>query len=408
MKNNRLLRFFLTTALPLAVVLTLAVVSCLHFLPVTTISAQNVATEVVAGGLVGDDYAPERPLSTTLDKVDQIQPSSRDDLARQIQHKAADRQQTPRPEKKRNSGGQGSPGQQNESPVVQQGRDAIASPNDAIPQNAAITPQDDGFAQQHDDLVPPNEDLALPEDKGTGASDEDEDKTVAAPKGEGEGSVPASHDTIKISAPAPFSATDSRDPLKTQSDTLNNKIQLFGTVEFKRPLSSLPGWLNLLKRNAKDPIFIPEKFFKKNVTWDSFKEKAKGKSPMDLLRYVNSFWNTWPYKEDIVNWGTEDYWAIPAEFLKKSGDCEDYAIIKYFTLKELGIPPENMRIVVVRDTVRNLAHAVLAVYLNGDAYILDNLSNAVLSHSRIRQYSPQYSVNEMGRWAHLKGRKVNR
>lgn len=32
---------------------------------------------------------------------------------------------------------------------------------------------------------------------------------------------------------------------------------------------------------------------------------------MDLLRYVNSFWNTWPYREDIDNWGQEDYWEIP-------------------------------------------------------------------------------------------------
>ena len=127
---------------------------------------------------------------------------------------------------------------------------------------------------------------------------------------------------------------------------------------------------------------------------------------MDLLRYVNAFWNTWPYKEDIANWHKQDYWAIPAEFLKKSGDCEDYSIIKYFTLKELGIPPEKMRIVVVRDTVRNFAHAILAVYLNGDVYILDNLSNTVLSHTRLRQYMPQYSVNEFSRWAHLKGRKI--
>ncbi|WP_291441329.1 transglutaminase-like cysteine peptidase [Desulfovibrio sp.] len=186
----------------------------------------------------------------------------------------------------------------------------------------------------------------------------------------------------------------------------SSKVQLFGTVEFKRPLSSLPGWLDVLKRNKKDPIFIPGKYFKKSVTWDSFKKNAQGKNTMELLRYVNSFWNTWPYKEDLANWGVEDYWAIPAEFLKKSGDCEDYAIVKYFTLKELGIPAENMRIVVVRDTLRNLAHAVLAVYLNGDAYILDNLSNTVLSHSKIRQYSPQYSVNESGRWAHLKGRKL--
>uniref|UniRef100_UPI003458D2A3 transglutaminase-like cysteine peptidase n=1 Tax=uncultured Desulfovibrio sp. TaxID=167968 RepID=UPI003458D2A3 len=189
------------------------------------------------------------------------------------------------------------------------------------------------------------------------------------------------------------------------SPVRGDKVQLFGTVEFKRPLSSLPGWLDLLKRNGQAPIFIPDKVFRRDVTWGSFKARAP-KGRMELLRYVNAFWNTWPYKEDIANWHQQDYWAIPAEFLKKSGDCEDYCIVKYFTLKELGVPPENMRIVVVRDTVRNFAHAVLAVYDNGDAFILDNLSNAVLSHSRLRQYLPQYSVNEFSRWAHLKGRKI--
>ena len=91
------------------------------------------------------------------------------------------------------------------------------------------------------------------------------------------------------------------------------KVQLFGTVEFKRPLSTLPGWLDLLKRNSMDPIFIPAKVFKKGVTWDNFKSKAPQGNKMELLRYVNSFWNTWPYVEDIVNWKQEDYWAIPAE-----------------------------------------------------------------------------------------------
>lgn len=187
----------------------------------------------------------------------------------------------------------------------------------------------------------------------------------------------------------------------------DSKVQLFGTVEFKRPLSTLPGWLDLLKRNNMDPIFIPGKVFKKGVTWENFKSKAPMNNKMELLRYVNAFWNTWPYVEDIVNWKQEDYWEIPAEFLKKSGDCEDYSIIKYFTLKELGVAPESMRIVVVRDTIRNFAHAVLAVYVNDDAFILDNLSNSVLSHTKLRQYSPQYSVNEFGRWAHMKGRKIN-
>lgn len=66
-----------------------------------------------------------------------------------------------------------------------------------------------------------------------------------------------------------------------------------------------------------------------------------------------------------------------------------------------------MRIVVARDTIRNLAHAVLAVYMDDDAFILDNLSNSVLSHAKLRQYRPQYSVNEFKRWAHLKGRKID-
>lgn len=187
--------------------------------------------------------------------------------------------------------------------------------------------------------------------------------------------------------------------------TPTGKIKLFGTVEFKRPLSTLPGWLDVINRNSSDPIFILQKHFNKSTTWQKMKDDLDALSPLDKLRRVNAFWNGWPYREDIENWGQEDYWASPAQFLKKSGDCEDYAIVKYFTLKELGFDPQKMRIVVLRDTVRNLAHAVLAVYQDDEAYILDNLSNAMLPHSRLGNYSPQYSVNEHGRWAHIKSKK---
>ncbi|MDR2574626.1 MAG: transglutaminase-like cysteine peptidase [Desulfovibrio sp.] len=186
----------------------------------------------------------------------------------------------------------------------------------------------------------------------------------------------------------------------------DSKVKIFDTVEFKRPLSSLPGWLSVLSRNKANPIFTSGRHFNKSVIWDQFREQAKKFQGLELLRFVTKFWNSWPYKEDIVNWGVEDYWAIPAEFLERSGDCEDYAIVKYFTLKELGVPPEDMRIVVVRDTIRNLGHAILVVYMQNDAYVLDNLSNVVLSNTRFRHYSPQYSVNEFGRWAHLKGRQA--
>ena len=203
---------------------------------------------------------------------------------------------------------------------------------------------------------------------------------------------------------APPAQADAPAPASAQAPDKAHGIKLFGTVEFRRPLSTLPGWLDVIRRNAQSPIFDPARQFNRSTTWAILKQRAAGKSPLETLKVVNSFWNTWPYREDMVNWGKPDYWAIPAQFLKKSGDCEDYAIAKYFTLKELGIPPEDMRIVVLRDTIRNLAHAVLVVYLDGEAYVLDNLSNVVQPHSRLRNYNPQYSVNENGRWTHIKGR----
>jgi predicted transglutaminase-like cysteine proteinase len=60
-----------------------------------------------------------------------------------------------------------------------------------------------------------------------------------------------------------------------------------------------------------------------------------------------------------------------------------------------------MRIVLLRDTIRNIAHAVLAVELNDEIYILDNMSDLVLVHLKYEHYVPQYSVNEFYRWAHV-------
>jgi predicted transglutaminase-like cysteine proteinase len=100
-------------------------------------------------------------------------------------------------------------------------------------------------------------------------------------------------------------------------------------------------------------------------------------------------------------WRMTDYWASPSEFIPSSGDCEDYSIFKYVTLKQMGFDPRNMRIVVVRDIVRNEAHAVLSVALNNTYYIMDSLFDDVQEHSLLYQYRPYYSVNEYARWAHI-------
>ena len=297
---------------------------------------------------------------------------------------------------------------QNTSTAQDAGQNGIAGENSAVsvpPADAAGIAEDQTSEQELPDHVA-DQAVGRAADQ---AVDQAPPQTAAQTSAEAQqnGGKTATPATSAATSAAPAGSASTASAAQAAGGGQDSKVQLFGTVEFKRPLSTLPGWLDLLKRNNMDPIFIPGKAFKKGVTWDNFKSKAPLNNKMELLRYVNSFWNTWPYVEDIVNWKQEDYWEIPAEFLKKSGDCEDYSIIKYFTLKELGVAPESMRIVVVRDTIRNFAHAVLVVYFKDDAFILDNLSNSVLSHTKLRQYSPQYSVNESGRWAHMKGRKIN-
>ena len=181
-----------------------------------------------------------------------------------------------------------------------------------------------------------------------------------------------------------------------------DKDRLFGTVEFRGPLKNLPQWDSVRERHEKNNIFVPGFKLNASVDWDKLKALLKGKPPLEMIKAVNSFWNQWPYKLDKTVYGKEDYWAAPYEFQKYSGDCEDYAIAKYYTLKEMGFSIDEMRIVVVKDTILNLGHAILAVYLEDDIYILDNIAKNVLSHTRIRNYQPQYSVSEKYRWVHVR------
>ena len=129
-------------------------------------------------------------------------------------------------------------------------------------------------------------------------------------------------------------------------------------------------------------------------------KQQQGVRQIDQLRTVNSFINQWHYRADERNYGKSDYWASPSEFFKRSGDCEDYAIAKFVTLRQMGFSADQLRLVVVNDVRRNLAHAVLAAYVGHNVYILDNLNNQVRPQSSVSEYAPYYSVNEQARWAH--------
>ncbi len=134
--------------------------------------------------------------------------------------------------------------------------------------------------------------------------------------------------------------------------------------------------------------------------WKKVIDDLRGAERMAQLAAINTAMNEYPYILDDVNWGVPDYWATPFEFLRRSGDCEDYAIAKYMALRALGVGEQDLRVVVLRDLNLQLGHAVLAVYLDDRALILDNQIKKIVPAEVIRHYQPIYSINENGWWLH--------
>lgn len=125
-------------------------------------------------------------------------------------------------------------------------------------------------------------------------------------------------------------------------------------------------------------------------------------SDRQKLELVNDFMNLTPFKSDMEHWGKVDYWASPVEFLSTNGgDCEDFSIAKYFTLRALGVADEKLQITYVKELrIYNEAHMVLAYFATPDAepVILDNINKSILPASARTDLLPVYSFNGSGLW----------
>lgn len=100
---------------------------------------------------------------------------------------------------------------------------------------------------------------------------------------------------------------------------------------------------------------------------------------------------------DIELYGATEYWATPLKtFAKGAGDCEDYAIAKYVALRELGVPAERLRLVVVRDNKANDYHAVAAVRSGRRWMILDNRTLEIRADVEIAEFDPLYVLDQAG------------
>ena len=179
-----------------------------------------------------------------------------------------------------------------------------------------------------------------------------------------------------------------------------NPVHLFGTTEIHSSnLKMFPKWRGTLKR-FEDELKSCRTDQCKKKQWEAVIDGLRGKDLMAQLRAINTEMNDKRYITDPVNWNLPDYWATPFQFMRKNGDCEDYAIAKYMALRDLGVPVDDMRIVVLNDLNLRIAHAILAVYVNGKPYILDNQISKVVPASSIHHYQPVYSINENGWWLH--------
>lgn len=116
------------------------------------------------------------------------------------------------------------------------------------------------------------------------------------------------------------------------------------------------------------------------------------------LKLVNDYVNQTPFTCDAAQWCVEDYWATPIEFLANhGGDCEDFAMAKYFALRALGIADQQLRLVYTRIRRGGVAgsHVVLAYYPAPDAepLLLDNLEQRISPASLREDLTPLMSFN---------------
>jgi len=138
--------------------------------------------------------------------------------------------------------------------------------------------------------------------------------------------------------------------------------------------------------------------------WVRLMAENTTKSEPDKLLVVNAFFNQIRWISDPEHWSKTDYWATPTEMLASNGgDCEDFAIAKYFTLLAIGVNIDKLKITYVKardPNPINQAHMVLTYYQRPDSIplVLDNLIPDIKPASERPDLTPVYAFNGDGLW----------
>ena len=155
------------------------------------------------------------------------------------------------------------------------------------------------------------------------------------------------------------------------------------------------------KRVEPVAVVEPDEGSRRVARWHHLMKEKVLAPEKEKLEAVNRFFNELEYVEDIDHWGRNDYWATPVELLRTNGgDCEDFATAKYFTLLNLAVPDEKMRLTYVRSLTLNKAHMVLTYYEAPDdvPLVLDSLYEHIVAATLRTDLLPVYSFNGKGLW----------
>lgn len=130
---------------------------------------------------------------------------------------------------------------------------------------------------------------------------------------------------------------------------------------------------------------------------------------------VNRFFNQVEFQPDIKTWGKKDYWASRLEFLGRGqGDCEDFAVGKFLTMIQLGVPERKLFLTYVKAIgFPEAAHLVVTYYKKPGAVplVLDNYNKAILPATRRKDLIPVYSFTANDLYLQKQqglGRRINR
>jgi len=134
--------------------------------------------------------------------------------------------------------------------------------------------------------------------------------------------------------------------------------------------------------------------------WHNLVQKVAALEGEERLQAVNEGINALlTYASDEEVYGVGDHWATLQESMARGrGDCEDIAIAKMWLLNAAGVDLSSMRLVVLKDTLRNLDHAVLSVVEDGHQFVLDNTAWKVGRADWMRGYRPIYALSSQQSW----------